>query len=312
MIHPDDLGKAEDAVAAIFAARPIDALETRIVWPDGSTHWVECSALVHRDAQGHPTRFVGIVTDIDHRKRAEREREELLAELRAANGRLTKLSRQLMEVQESERRDLSRDLHDEIGQCIAAVKINLDLLGRRFPHVEAEASVADTRALLDHIQRHVSRLCLELRPSLLDDLGLSAALRWYVHRQAERCEWQVRYDADELPKLPDRAQDACFRIVQEAITNVMRHARARSVSVELRRVAETLRLRVADDGIGFDPSVSVARPWTGGGLGVLGMHERARSVGGELVITPRAGGGTVVEADIPLGDRDEMARAQTG
>jgi two-component system sensor histidine kinase UhpB len=311
MIHADHTSQARDAVHALFAGTAQGALETRIVWPDGSTHWIECSALVHRDAEGRPARLVGIVTDIDHRKHAEREREELLAEVRAANGRLTQLSRQLMEVQEAERRDLSRDLHDEIGQCIAAVKINLDLLCRRFPAIESEVPVADTRALLDYIQRHVSRLCLDLRPSLLDDLGLSAALRWYVHRQAERCEWQVHYDADELPKLPERAQDVCFRIAQEAITNVMRHARARAVTVELRHADETLRLRVMDDGVGFDPDAPVSRPWTGGGLGLLGMRERARSVGGEIVVARRAGGGTVVEAEIPVGDEDETPQAQT-
>jgi len=295
-----DRARVATAARAVLRGESSDPIELRVVWPDGSVHWVASHSRVHSDAHGRWLRVVGVVRDIDTRKRAEGERDELLAELRNANDMLTRLSRQLLEVQETERRDLARDLHDEIGQCIAAAKINLGLLARRFPEVDAAPPMEDTVALLDYMLRHVSRLCLELRPSMLDDLGLAAAVRWLVQRQAERSGFTARVRTDDLPELGERIQGVCFRTVQEAMTNVMRYASARTVDVTLERGGDGLVLRVADDGVGFDPEARPTRGWAGGGLGLLGMRERVGSVGGELRIDSAPGRGTVVEARIPF------------
>jgi PAS domain S-box-containing protein len=278
-----------------------EAFEFRSVAPDGTVRWLANRGFVHRDPDGRPVRMVGTVVDVSARKQAELDREALLAEVRVANAMLTGLSQRLMDVQEDERRDLSRDLHDELGQCLTTVKINLQLLAERVPTVGREAGFEDTLALLDHMLAHVNRLCLELRPTLLDDLGLSAALRWYVHRQAERGRWTAQLQADELPTLPERIQVVCFRLVQEALTNVMRHAGASTVLVELRVRDGGLLVRVEDDGIGFEPGAT-KRAGLAGGLGLLGMQERLRAVDGELVIDSRPGTGTVLEARIRLHD----------
>ena len=177
---------------------------------------------------------------------------------------------------------------------------DLDLLARRVPAVAHETAVADTVALLDYILRHVSRICLEFRPWVLDDLGLAAALRSYVDRQAERSGWRADLRADELPPLDDRRRAVCFRIVQEALTNVMRHARARRVLVELCRHVDGIVLRVTDDGVGFDPVIPIERPRSNGGLGLIGMRERLLGIGGTLRIDAAPGRGTVVEASIPF------------
>lgn len=299
-VHPDDQTRVTAGLVAARRGQPVDDLEFRVVWPDGSVHWCSSHCRVYRDRAGRAARMVGIVGDIGLRKLAERERENLLAEVRTANGMLSSLSRQLLEVQENERRDLSRDLHDEIGQCLAAAKINVDLLCRRFPVLAGDSAIADTVALLDHILQHVSRLCLQLRPSVLDDLGLGAALRWYVHRQAARGGWSARTDIDELPKLGEKVQSVCFRTVQEALTNVMRHAQARSVVVELRRHGDVLVLRIADDGVGFDAAARGPRAWPPGGLGLLGMRERLYGIGGALTIESAPRRGTVIEARLPI------------
>jgi two-component system sensor histidine kinase UhpB len=299
-VHPEDRARVGSAISAALRGVPMEDLEVRVTWPDGTVHWVATHSRIHADASGQAVRMIGIMTDVDQRKAADREREVLLAEVRAANAMLTRLSRQLLEVQETERRDLSRDLHDEIGQCITAAKLNIDRLCRRFPELATEAPIADTVAVLDHILQHVGRLCLQLRPSVLDDLGLGAALRWYVNRQAVRGGWDAEFESDELPTLDETTQSVCFRTVQEALTNVMRHARAQRVFVALRRHADGLLLRISDDGVGFDPIARTTRTWSSGGLGLLGMRERLLSVGGALRIESAPGRGTTLEARLPL------------
>jgi PAS domain S-box-containing protein len=299
-VHAEDKARVGWAISAALRGVPVEGLEFRVTWPDGTVHWLTNHSRIHADASGQPVRMIGIMTDVDQRKSSDREREALLSEVRAANAMLTRLSRQLLEVQETERRDLSRDLHDEIGQCITAAKLNIDRLCRRFPDLATEAPIEDTVAVLDHILQHVGRLCLELRPSVLDDLGLGAALRWYVSRQAARGGWEAEFHSDELPRLDEKTQGVCFRTVQEALTNVMRHAQAQRVVVELQRHEDGLVLRISDDGVGFDPIARTTRAWSTGGLGLLGMRERLYSVGGDLRIESTPGSGTTVEARLPL------------
>ena len=206
-----------------------------------------------------------------------------------------------MEIQENERRHIARELHDEIGQSLTAVKINLETI-LRLPNTNTiEPHVEESIAIVERVLRQVRAISLDLRPSMLDDLGLESALRWYLGRQAERAGLTTEFTADLIDvQLPPEVGTACFRVVQEALTNVVRHARARHVRVELRRRGATLRLNISDDGVGFDPREAQARSAHGASLGLVGMQERVLLAGGELIIEAAPGRGTTIRAHFPL------------
>jgi signal transduction histidine kinase len=222
------------------------------------------------------------------------------AALRAEQERLQILSRQLLHAQETERRRIARELHDEIGQVLTAVKINLQTL-QRTAGPAAHASLQESIAIVDRAVQQVRNLSLDLRPSLLDDLGLVAALRWYVDRQSARAGYhgQVVADPPDLT-VPPEVATTCFRVAQEALTNVVRHAKAKRVRVELGREDGELRLVVRDDGTGFEVAAANRRVARGASLGLLGMQERVQLVGGRLELKSAPGAGTEVRVHLPL------------
>jgi len=242
---------------------------------------------------------------------------ERTAELGAANAalqaeqeRLQLLSRQLLTAQETERRRLSRELHDEIGQVLTAVKLNLQTLERSADGPARSARLQESMAVVERAVQQVRNLSLDLRPSLLDDLGLVAALRWYLDRQAARAGHQVQLVADP-PNLqvPADLGTACFRVVQEALTNVARHAKAKKVCVELHQRNGEVQLTVRDDGAGFDVSAAYRRAARGASLGLLGMQERASLVGGRLDVSSTPSQGTLIRASFPLPAEEQAPRS---
>ncbi|MBI4277582.1 MAG: PAS domain S-box protein [Armatimonadetes bacterium] len=227
----------------------------------------------------------------------------LFEQVRAGRERLEVLSRRLVEVQEDERRGIARELHDEIGQALTAVKIDLQTAQKVAGAPALAARLADSIGTVELTLQRVRDLSLDLRPPLLDDLGLIAALRWYVDRQARRAGLTVYFSSapaelEEMRLAPD-LETTCFRVVQEAITNVMRHARARHVWVELRREDDALHLAVRDDGVGFDVEAARSRAARGGSMGILGIQERVLLVGGEVAIESAPARGTEIRARMP-------------
>ncbi len=224
----------------------------------------------------------------------------LCEQVRVGRERLQILSRQLVRAQEDERRRLAHELHDEIGQSLTAAQLNLQVLRRLPDRAELPSRLEDSLGLIDRVLQQVRALSLDLRPAMLDDLGLVAALRWFVNRQAERASLVAHFVA-KPPALrgSSELETICFRIAQEALTNIIRHARARRVSVELRQHDGELHLAICDDGIGFD--VAEARSQAVGvSLGLLGMQERALLIGGQVAIESAPGRGTTVRARFPL------------
>ncbi|HET7198452.1 MAG TPA: PAS domain-containing sensor histidine kinase [Burkholderiales bacterium] len=233
--------------------------------------------------RGRPARLV-VINDISERLRAQ-------AALRA-------LSRRLLEIQEEERGRLARDLHDDIGQALTALKIQVESLrGALGDAAQRERVAQRVEDCVDTIQstlERVRQLSLSLRPPQLDDLGLAAALRSHLDRQARVAGLASHFDATGAPHdVSPETETACFRVAQEAITNVLRHARARNLWVRLYDDAGRLALSVRDDGAGFD--VRAVR-----GLGLAGMEERTALVGGSLELRASPGKGTVVLAKFPL------------
>ncbi len=226
------------------------------------------------------------------------ERTEALVD---SNERLRELSHRLMNVQETERRQIAHDLHDEIGQSLTAMKLDLREAENILAAGPTASLLKDSLNILDRVIRQVRSLALDLRPSLLDELGLVPALKWYVKRQGERAGWETEYSAREGENhLPPEIQIACFRIVQEALTNVARYAEATHVRVSLGRQGDCLVLIIEDNGKGFNVDRAKTRARTGFSVGLLGMEERARLVGGELTITSNTKTGTRLTARLPL------------
>ncbi len=266
-----------------------------------------------RDAAGMPSGSLELNTDITEQQRAQKAlkdaHEELelrvterTADLRDANERLRVLSRRLMEIQESERRAIARDLHDEIGQALTAIKLNLREVRTR-PNCEpVEDQIADSLEILAQVLQRVRSLALDLRPSLLDELGLVPALRWYVGRQAERAGWQLKFSADGLTSRPSpEIEIACFRLAQEALTNIVRHSQAQKVEVLLERSPQALTMVIRDNGIGFNQDAIRFGPRVGTSVGLSGMEERVRLVGGTFRIDSTPAVGTEIRASFPHG-----------
>ena len=245
-----------------------------------------------------PNRQVAIYAiyrDISEHKQAE-------AALRQTNERLQELSRRLFQVQEDERRHLARELHDQMGQALTAAKLNLQAAQRLEERGLIARKLDDGIAVLETLLQQARQISLDLRPPLLDDLGLVPALRWYLDQQAQRADLRVEFFADPALERVDAAiETACFRVAQEALTNVVRHARAQTVSVELHRTPEALHLVVRDDGIGFD----VMTAEQGASLGLLGMRERVALLAGEMDCKSAPGRGTEIHAFFPVRTRPD-------
>jgi signal transduction histidine kinase len=218
--------------------------------------------------------------------------------LRASQERYRSLSRRLLEQQELERGALARELHDQLGQSLVAVSMNLEAIkGELSP--ASSARVPESMRVIDKMIEQVQTLAFELRPSTLDDFGLVEALRLLVARHGERARVSVSFTATPTDaRAPVEIETACFRIVQEALSNVARHAHARHVEVTLTAQDAALEVTVRDDGVGFN----VERLRTG--LGLVGMGERAELAGGRLDIESAPGAGTTLRARFPLPSPD--------
>lgn len=230
-----------------------------------------------------PGMFVGAVSDVTNARRSERA-------LRNYARRLRLLSQQVFDVQEKERRNLARELHDEIGQQLTMVKLTL---GRIALEGEARRDLDEAMDVVNALMRQVRALSLDLRPSMLDDLGLVPTLRWYVDRVARLASVRAELEiGDAFPRLRPEIETVFFRVAQEAITNVIRHAGARTLRVGIFTCRDVIELRVEDDGVGFDPVEVQARALQGRNAGITGMQERAALAGAQLEFEPRPGGGT--------------------
>lgn len=229
--------------------------------------------------------------EITERKHAEQQ-------LALASQRLQALSARLLRVQEEERRNLARELHDELGQSLTALKITLQSLGLRPETAALQAQIQAAVGIADMALAQARQMSLDLRPPQLDDLGLPAAIRWNLGRQAGAAGLDAQFSATDVPdQLPEPVAIASYRISQEALTNVLRHAGAREVRVRLQFDVGELRLEVQDDGAGFDPAPIAAGAES---MGVLSMQERALLAGGRLEIESSPGQGCLVRAIFPL------------
>jgi signal transduction histidine kinase/ActR/RegA family two-component response regulator len=225
----------------------------------------------------------------------------LFEESRKAAGHLEVLSRRLLGIQETERSYIARELHDEVGQSLTAAIYSLQAIQRMPETSMFRAKLEECTAILELTLQQVRNMSLDLHPALLDDLGLVPALRWYIDREAQWGDFTAQVIADSMDeRLPTEIELVCFRVVQEALTNVTRHARARHVTVELWKRGSELHLVVRDDGLGFNVQEALERAVKGASLGLLGMRERVMLIGGQIEISSAPGNGTEIHTRFPL------------
>jgi len=289
-VHPDDRQQTGSTLARALADGRGFSFDERIVRPEGEVRYLRSRGEVVRDDQGRSLKMLGACLDITEQKNSE-------AALRAAADNLQALTRRLVEVEEAERRRIARELHDRVGQNLSALNINLDLaLGAITGASPLRRRLEDSVSLVDATLQSIENVMAELRPPLLDEYGLGAALGWYAEEFSRRTGIAVvlRDGKDAAADLRPEAAVALFRIAQEALNNVAKHAGAKQVRVELACEAEEIVLRVADDGAGFDPAAAArGKRW-----GMNTMRERAEAAGGRLEVDSAPGEGTIVRASV--------------
>jgi signal transduction histidine kinase/ligand-binding sensor domain-containing protein len=237
----------------------------------------------------------------EQRERALEEAHRSGEALKLAYEQLRRLTGRLEAAKEDERKRIARELHDEMGQALTAAKINLQLLPGVPDAEERGRRIGDTVALVDRMIQHVRTLSLDLRPPLLDELGLIPAVRGYLEALAQRSGIKIEVEADALAEpLSPEIEITTFRVIQEALTNVLRHAQARGTRVRLRREPPWLGVTVADDGNGFDVEEALGRAAGGHHLGLLGIRERVEGLGGSVEFDSAAGRGTEIRVRVPL------------
>lgn len=279
---------------------------------DGSTFWASVTITALREADGSLYGFAKVTQDLTTRREAEERLQTLNRELRTRvqqldearrivelrTMELQKLSGTLLQIQDEERRRIARELHDDLAQHVTAVKMELDATGGHKQLSEA----------MGEILQKIRETSYLLHPPLLDEAGLRAALHWYVDGLTQRSKLQISltFHPDVLPGVSKEIETTIFRIVQEALANVYRHAQSDSARVEVIGNGELVIVRVRDYGKGISLRIARMESSAGLGVGITGMRERVRQLGGELSVT-RAEPGTLVEAKIPLNGADLLS-----
>lgn len=308
-IHPADRERVAAGFKESIQQGHNLSLEFRVIWPDGTIHWIRDQGDVLVDPQGKYLAGACVdVTDLkeaeaalrDARDRLEVRVAERTAELEEEAERRAELSRRLSTAQEDERRRVSRELHDSVGQLLAGLSLSFKGIetSEKLPPTTVR-KLNEAQRLADALGREVHALAVRLRPTSLDDLGLEAALSQLVAEWSDQTGIRADFVASGLgpARLPSEVETALYRVVQEALTNVARHARATSVSVVASRTEGSASALIEDNGDGFDPEVVLT-----GRLGMLGMRERATLLGGNLEIESTPGAGTTVLIRIPLSE----------
>lgn len=295
LIHPDDYEKTRDRRLALREKKLSHySLEKRYVRKDGSLIWVNVTVVPLSDEDAFSGQNLSMVEDISERKEAERA-------LRTSEGSLRALASKLQETEESFRKELSRELHDQAGQSLTALNLNLTLLENQLQSGQVDKmqeKLADSIALVEETTRTIRDVMSDLRPAVLDDYGLRAALCWHCKRFSKRTNIKVNIQDVQLSsRLPEPVESALFRIYQEAMNNVSKHAGADQVWVSLDDSTEYLCLLIKDNGVGFDTGkfeLSMGRR----GWGILNMTERVQALGGAADISSEPGKGTIVSVKI--------------
>lgn len=292
-VHPDDQQVVASTTAACTPENPIGIVRYRVFRPDGSIVWLEKTARAFFDGEGKLSRMIGIVADITERKAAEEA--------------LSTLSQRLIEAQETERERIARELHDDIGQRLALLEVDLQQLKQTAAGSEQICQgIDDLIAQTSEISSDIHDLSHELYSSKLKILGPVAAMRGFCRELSAKQKVEITFRHDEiLRSVPQEISLCLFRILQEALHNAVKHSGVRSFEVELREIDDAIVLIVRDSGAGFDTEAAMR----GRGIGLTSMQERLKLVNGELSIESQVERGTTIQARVPLASQSYSVRA---
>lgn len=292
-MHPEDAEFVQQAIRQAMHDGHFYGVDYRIIRPDGAVRFVHSQGEVIYDDRGRPVKMVGTTQDITERKEIEQE-------LLASRQELRDLAAHRESVREDERKRIAREVHDELGQLLTALKMDVSLLRMQFrdnPEVQSRADAM--RDMVEKTVRVVRHVATNLRPAALN-LGVAPALEWLAENFSQRTGIRCTLAFDEeCANFDDNIATAVFRIVQEALTNVSRHAKAHSVEISFVLSANVARLQIRDDGCGFEPAAITNQA----SFGLLGIRERALMLGGEFNIDSAPGKGTVILVEIPAHNR---------
>jgi PAS domain S-box-containing protein len=284
LIHPDDRKQVMELTHKMMRTGEPTEGEWRVVWPDGSVHWIASRGQVLMDESGEPSRMLGVNLDITERKRAEEA--------------LSDMTRKLVEAQEQERVRIARELHDDINQRLALVAIGLDQL--REKHTDLPTKVRDKMQELQHMTADISSgvyaMSHDLHPLTPDPSDLAMAMRGWCNEFGKRQKMEIIFRSNDLPRVPQAVSLCLFRVLQEALHNSARHSGVKRVEVQLAKNSGHIDLIVSDSGKGFD--IKAARQSQG--LGVTSMQERVRLIGGTIVIDAKLLAGTTIHVCVPF------------
>jgi len=283
LFAPEHLVAVREALSDLTreASSGVQTLEGEIIRKDGNRVWVETRGHIISGTGGSPAYLLGVTRDITERKRVEEQ--------------LRELSHQLVQMQEEERRAVAAELHDQVGQSLTGLKL---LLARaaRSPGDSISPLLEEANSVVSDLMTRVRNLSLDLRPAMLDDLGLLPALLWLFERYTSQTQVKVNFEHSGLGQpFPPATRTAIYRIVQEALTNVSRHAGVNEATVRAWVSGDSLSVQIEDLGKGFN-----ADEIGPASSGLIGMQERAHLLGGKLTIETTPGAGTRVTAEFPL------------
>ena len=294
LLIPEQARRFDQTLAQLMASGEINDVELDLLCKDGRKLPVLANSTAIRDGQGHFLMSRSTLYNMTERQKMETERHDY-------SRRLEQLSRRLVSAQETGRRELSAALHDQTSPNLSAIEINLNVISRLLlanQSPEVVAILDDTFALLKDTTMSIRDVCAELRPSLLDYAGLLPALEEYASQYSRRTGTSVRIQcSDCATRLAPDKESMLFRIVQEAMTNCAKHARASSIDVALNQSGGSLVLTIADNGIGFNPE-QLGKNGKKIGLGVLNMREISEFIGGRFTLESAPGRGTSISVEL--------------
>lgn len=318
-IHPEDRSRVEAAISEALTVRDkFYEVDYRLVQADGSIRWVTARGRVEHDAEGKALQFPGVLIDITDRKRAEenfRQLNETLEhqvqartqELQARNaeilqqaGQLRDLSNRLQQSQDNERRRIARELHDSAGQIMVALSMNLASIVQGNPDSHVAEQLERSQELVQELNKEIRTMSYLLHPPLLDEAGLSGAIGWYLDGLKQRSGLKVDLNiSQDLHRLSDETELAIFRIVQECLTNIHRHAGADTARVDIARHPEDISIEIHDNGKGMSAEKLTNIQYQRSGVGITGMRERVRLLNGTMNILSDKSG-TKVMVSLPI------------
>ncbi len=289
-VHPDDRELVWKAVSEARDNRSVYRADFRLVWPDGTVRWASACGSFSYSSLGEPVRMLGIAADITTRKRIEDQ-------LRESEEALIGLSHRLMETNETERTAVARELHDDLGQRMALLTIELERLKQSLPGGTANVPVQELCGRALELGQDLQAISHRLHSSKLEFLGVASAAASFCRDLSEQKGVAIDFSHDGIPRdLPKDIALCLFRVLQEALNNGVKHAGVRRFTVALNGGRNQVQLEVVDRGLGFDPEAAMGNH----GLGLLAMRERLHAVKGQISIESRPGGGTKVCARVPL------------